>query len=827
MRISSTRLLPLSLILIAAAASVAAAQTYPGDLVAVARHGNSVTLRGSGSSVRVSFCAGDIARVDLLPRGSHAPDSSFAVIRRPDPALLLRLVESDSDVTIATRSLTVRCLRHPIRLSFIDSAGRAFLSETPGGGLGVAGEMRVASFSIGPHEHFYGTGERGDGLDRRGKKFDCWNTQVGGYVAPPATMNVGVPFIASSAGYGLFFDNTYRGTFDVGSSDPVVLSYTAAGGEMTYYVVAAGSLRGEVERYTWLTGRPVLPPRWAFGYIQSKNRYRNEEEARAVVRTMRAEHIPCDAIVLDLQWFRSMGDLSWDSTAWPDPGRMMSDFLRQGIKTILITEPYIVQPSHNYDEALRRGFVAGDSRGRPYALDGWWSCGGCTAALLDITSPAAASWWWDKYPLFMDTSVAGLWTDLGEPERHPADMVHYLGPAGRVHNIYDFLWAETIFEGMQRFRPGERVFNLTRSGWAGIQRFGVVTWSGDVSRTFEGLAAQIPIVLNMGISGLVYQNSDIGGYARNPTTAELYTRWMEFGVFTPIARAHGAGEMTHGSPTEPWMFGPETETICREMIRLRYRLLPYIYSTAHEACVSGLPLARPLVMAYPGDARFADESSSYLWGDALMVTPVLRAGASSRKVEFPAGEWVDFWTDEVIPGGTSRDVPAPLETIPLFVRRGSIIAMAQEMAFTDERPADTLTLHVYPSLHDPASATLYEDDGKTTAYLSGRYALTRFGAQVRQSGGDARLVIRLGAAEGSFPGRLARRTCIVEVHTVAAPPSGVTVDASHLERAARSDPGQIVRGAYAYDPRLSVLTFAVTGPTDRTTTVVVSGIRLR
>lgn len=803
------------------------AKTQPESLVRVVREGNAFTLRGSASGVRVTFCAEDVVRVDLLAPSSPVPDSSFAVVRQPDPGIAVSQHDSDSLLTIATRSLVVRCGRHEVRLSFADSAGSVFLAGISGGGSGADGTGRVAEFSIGPDEHFYGTGERGDGLDRRGKRFACWNTQVGGYAVPPPTMNIGVPFIASSKGYGLFFDNTYRGTFDVGSSDPVVLSYTAAGGEMTYYVVAAGSLRGEVERYTWLTGRPVLPPRWAFGYIQSKNRYRNEEEARAVVRTMRAEHIPCDAIVLDLQWFRSMGDLTWDSTAWPDPGRMMSDFLREGIRTILITEPYLVAPSRNYDEAISLGYVARDSLGRPFTLTGWWSCGGCDATLLDITNPAAASWWWSKYPSFMGSEVAGLWTDLGEPERHPPGMVHFLGSAARVHNIYNLLWARTIFEGIARFRPGDRLFNLTRSGSAGIQRYGVVTWSGDVSRTFEGLAAQIPIILNAGMSGLVYQNSDIGGYARNPTTAELYTRWMEFGVFTPVARAHGAGEMTHGSPTEPWMFGPEAESICREMIRLRYRLLPYTYSTAHEACESGLPMARPLVMMYPGDRRFVDERSSYLWGDAFLVAPVLRAGVASRDVEFPAGDWVDFRTDEIIHGGSSLTVPAPLGTLPLYVKRGSIIPMAGEMDYTDQRPADTLTLQVYPSPVGIASSTLYEDDGKSTAYLSGSYALTPFSALMRRSGHRTQMVLALGRAAGSFAGKLARRTYIVKIHTVAAVPSGVSIGGRGLHRSPDLSRDVVPASAYTYDPHASLLTLAVTRGTDTATTVIISGIRLR
>ena len=274
------------------------------------------------------------------------------------------------------------------------------------------------------------------------------------------------------------------------------------------------------------------------------------------------------------------------------------------------------------------------------------------------------------------------------------------------------------------------------------------------------------------------------------------------------------------------MFGPETEAVCRDMIGLRYRLLPYIYSMAREACVSGLPLARPLAMMYPGDARFVDESSSYLWGDALLVAPVLRPGATSREVEFPEGEWVDFRTDAIIPGGASRDVPAPLGTIPLFVRRGSIIPMAEAMDYTDERPADTLTLRVYPSPRDTASSTLYEDDGITTGYLSGSFALTRFVARVARGGNDERLVLTVGNAAGSFPGKLARRTYLVEIHTVAALPPAVTVDGAILTPVPVGAPGAVPAGGYTYDSRTSILAFAVTStccfvwPTLRTTLIV-------
>ena len=795
---------------------------FLGDFTACTRNGNVVTLRAGESYVNISFCANDVVRVDLVPSPLAALDSSFAVIRDVSADIPVDILETDSSLTVSSKMLRVRCRKFPLRLAFVDSSGRLLVAEPLSGGMAVRGEERIARFSIQAEEHFYGTGERGTRLDRRGQAFDCYNAQAGGYATPLATMNLNVLFIASTGGYAIYFDNTYRGRFDVGAADSTVMTYSAGGGVLTYYMIAAPTIAGELERYTWLTGRQPLPPRWAFGYIQSKNRYRNEEEARSIVRTMREKRFPCDGIVLDLQWFAAMGDLQWDSAAWCHPDQMMADFLDAGIKTVLITEPYIVETSVNYAEASRLGYLAKDSLGHAYTLENWWSCGGCNASLLDMTDPAARLWWWGKHPPFLGRHVAGLWTDLGEPERHPGDMRHFLGTTERVHNIYNILWAKTVFEGMSRFRPGERIFNLTRSGSAGIQRYGVIPWSGDVSRSFAGLEVQLPMLLNMGMSGLAYHNSDIGGYARNPTTPELYIRWMEFGVFSPVTRAHGAGEVVHGAPTEPWQFGPEAEGICREMLRLRYRLLPYNYTMAYRNYETGLPLARPIIMMYPGDKRFTDESSSYLWGDDFLVSPVVEAGQRTKRVNFPKGEWVDFWTDELVRGGKTLEVSAPLGRIPLFVKSGSIIPMAPPMHYSDEGSLDTLTLCVYPASGGTSTSFLYEDDGKTTSYQNGSYSLAKFQQSSVKENGLLHVTFGIGAANGRYTGKPHKRTYAVEIHRVSAPPAGVRLNGKVVPVVSSASGARFAGAGYRFDPRVSRLTVFVSGNSDSAYTLSLS-----
>ncbi len=748
-------------------ALTAHAQMYLGNYSGRTYENGIVTVQAETSAVRFRLFTPDILRIDLLPSAHSVADSSFVVVQDPQDHVPVSFQETDSLLTIVSSHMRIMCRKYPLRVSFTDSAGLVLLAEPPGGGMSSDRQTRGLRFLLHDYDHFYGTGERGTSLDKRGQQFESYNTQVPGYSTPLATMNLNVPLLTTTNGYALFVDNIFKGRFDLGSSNPATFSYSAAGGELSWYFIAAKTIPEQLEKYTWLTGRQPLPPRWVFGFIQSKNRYENELEARALVRTMRDKQIPCDAVVLDLKWFDAMGDVSWNESAWPHHEKMVTDFLLQGIKTILITEPYIIQPSVNFTEADANGYLAKDSAGHAFLLDEWWSCGGrCSASLLDITNPAAQLWWWRKHPSAFGTHAAGIWTDLGEPERHPEGMNHYLGSAEKIHNIYNLLWAKTVFDGFTRLHPDERVVNISRSGFAGIQRYGVLPWSGDVARSFAGLQVQMPMLLNMGMSGLAYHNSDIGGYSRMATTPELYIRWMQYGVFCPIARAHGAGETVRGFPTEPWQFGTEAETICRDYIRLRYRLLPYIYTMAHRNYESGLPLARPLFWLDPGESTLLNESSSYMWGDAFLVSPVVKAEQRVQEVRLPRGTWINYWTGDAVTGGRVVSVAAPLDRLPLFVKAGSIIPMAPAMNYTDEHAIDTLTVRMYPFDSGPTSYSLYEDDGRTREYQSSRHSSTTFTHHSAGSQNGTVLTLTIGRSYGEYTGKLAQRVCILDVRGV-------------------------------------------------------------
>ncbi len=746
-----------------------------GNLTRHSLEGNTAILNVDSGSVKVTFYSSDIVRIDQIPGPRYVLDSSFVVIQTPSAVTAVTLFETDSNLVLKTDRMRIVCEKYPMRLIFYSDDGKKLLEQSLRKNSPTTDRSRRLQFVMQHNDHFYGTGERGTQLDKRDQRFVSYNTQVGGYSDPLETMNLNVPFVVNPNGYSVYIDNTYRGIFDFGKSDTSLFSYTAEGGELSWYIIAAQSIPEQLQRYTWLTGRQPLPPRWAFGFIQSKNRYENGNETRSIVSEMRKRKFPCDAVVLDLAWFKHMGDITWDESAWPDHETMISDFLADGIKTILITEPYIIQPSVNFKEADSFGFLAKDSNGRTQFLEKWWSCGGCNSTLLDLTNPAAQQWWWKKHPAAFGAHVAGIWTDLGEPEKHPESMTHFLGSTVKIHNIFNLLWAKTIYEGFTAMRPNERVVNLTRSGFAGIQRYGVLPWSGDVARSFGGLAVQLPMLLNMGMSGIAYHNSDIGGYARNPTSPELYVRWMQYGVFCPITRAHGAGEVVKGSATEPWMFGSEAETINRTYLNLRYQLLPYNYSLAYQNYSTGLPFARPLFWSEPQNEELKNESSSYMWGDAFLVSPVVTSGQKKKEIVLPKGLWTDYWSDSVLVGGRRVTVETSLDKLPLFVKAGSIVPMAPLMQYSDERALDTLTVHIYPDTAAGAeySFVMYEDDGKTLDYRTGKFMTTIF--TVRSTGPTNRqtLILTVKPSDGVFAGQPRQRTFLFEFHHTGSDPKRI------------------------------------------------------
>jgi len=762
-------------------------------------------LANDGSTLQVRRWSPGVVRVDYFAPGrTLAADSSVSVVQEQAlPGKPLQTQDNKTAVSIPLGpELQAYIQKSPLRVSILQGADtliaeatgpfrRQAASPTPAANAEPGGT--AVRFRLQPGEQLYGTGARALPVDRRGYRLKLYNEAHYAYQNGEPTLNVTLPVVLSSRGYLLLFDHYTAGYLDLGKTDPNVLEYGGEGLSSLSYFVVTGKDQGEIlSRYTALTGRQPLPPRWAMGLIQSRFGYRSDAETENVAARMRREGFPLDGLVHDLYWFGGttrQGDLEWDRRKFLDPIGMMKRLEQKGVKTILISEPYVMRTSANDSLVRSRGLVGTDAAGKPLTVASFWAG---PATILDMYKPSARAWLWSYYKKHHDTGVHGWWSDLGEPENHPEAMRHVLGPTRQVHNAFGMAWASIFAENYAKEYPNERLFNLARSGWAGMQRNSVFPWSGDVQRTWSGFQAQVPIMLGMGVGGVGYMHSDAGGFCVGGIDSELYTRWLQMASLCPIMRPHG-----EGVPPEPFYYPEPYKSAVRDAAHLRYELLPYLYTLAWQNTTTGAPLARMMefdrqlsVDSYPlsGRSNKANGRTSlttdnqqlttasndqYLLGPSLLVAPVLQPGQRRRNVVLPAGSWVDFYSGQTLAGGRTVSVPAPLARTPLLVKAGAFVPMTNYRPSTARYLPDTLLLRYYP---DPqvteSSFTMYDDDGHSAQALAKKQyeTLTMRGFYSR-----AQTDVLL-SSDGEYPGQPVFRFLRLLVQRVAAPPTQVLLD---------------------------------------------------
>jgi len=709
-------------------------------------------------------------------------------------------------------------------------------------------------FRLAPGERLYGTGARALPLDRRGYRLELYNQAHYGYQNGEQNLNVTLPVVLSSRGYLLLFDHYAPGYLDLGKQRPDALEYGAQGLRSLSYFVVTGQNQAEIlDRYTALTGRQPLPPRWALGLIQSRFGYRSQAEMLRVASQMRRSGFPLDALVLDLFWFGGttrQGDFAWDAANFPDPAGMMRDLQAQGVNTILISEPYVMRTSRNDSLVRTQGLVGTTAAGQPFTVGSFWAG---PASILDVFKPQARTWLWAQYRRLHNQGAAGWWSDLGEPENHPLAMRHAAGTAAQVHNAYGMRWAQIFQDNYAQEYPKERLFNLARSGWAGMQRNSVFPWSGDISRTWSGLQAQVPIMLGMGQTGVGYMHSDAGGFGANAIQdPELYTRWLQLAALCPVMRPHSDQVVA----PEPYTYPEPYRSIVRQYAHLRAELLPYLYTLAAQNTLTGAPLARtmdfgsvirpdplappapstdldtpdeggnwsgsepadrfsllaPPLPGSPATAALVPPGDQYLLGPNLLVAPVSQPGQRRRNVELPAtpGGWVDFETGQTLPGGQTVGLPAPLGHLPLLARAGTFVPMTAYRPSTAAFRPDTLVARYFP---DPqvttSSFTVYEDDGHSAQALAQRqYATLRLTGRVA-----ATQTVVTATVAGTYPGAPTQRLVQLRVARVAAAPTAVQLGGQPLAAT-----------AWHYDATRHELQVAF--PLTTQSTIILTGLRL-
>ncbi len=665
-------------------------------------------------TITVTAVGDDIVRVDVVPDGwngtrlpSLAQEKSVKAAAKVNDLgdMCVLRTAGGMKVVYVNGSITVGCGNDFYVTDLCDRS---------------SGDLRLLH---GGGESFYGAGERGYSFNLAGDTLINYNAQNYGYqMGEKRTKQMGItmPMVISSKGYGIFFDDFCKSSLVVGNNE---LQYTSTSPQpLSYYVIAGnGKVENVVKNFTWLVGRQELPPLWTLGYITSKYGYHDQRESEGVVDTLKREGYPLDGIVFDLYWYgkeEDMGRLEWDREKWPDHRKMLRDFKQQGVNVVTISQPYVLTNGRaidNYRTLDPQGlFCKTDGTDTTHTVTIWVGQGG----MFDVSNPATRLWMRNRYKSLTDEGVTGWWGDLGEPEKHPLEIRHWNGlTAEQYHNYYGNEWSRIIYDMFKEEYPDRRPMVMMRAGTAGLQRYSVFPWSTDVSRSWGGMQPQVNIMLNTGLSGLGYMSHDVGGFAVDPNNkrdGELYIRWLQLGLFSPMLRTHSTYQ------AEPYNY-KEFGDLTLRLIKARYTWLPYNYTLAYENARNGLPLVRPLGF-YEDDkniARFDGINDQYLWGHDVMVAPVMQQGATSRSITFPEGTWVDInHPEKRYQGHTTINYPAPVEVLPLFARAGAFIPQANyEMQNVGDYDPDRLDI-VYYANSTPSTYTLFDDDLHSTGTMA-------------------------------------------------------------------------------------------------------------
>jgi alpha-glucosidase len=690
-------------------------RTYLGPFTSLEGCDDGVWIRCDGGSIRVSVLGEGTVKVQLSPEGGVTEEHSHAVVHEGRASF--SIVEKENEVELRTQEIILNIKKDPLLLSFSDKDGHLLCRdcEPMRWKRAEEGYSVVCTKEMPLEEHYYGLGEKSGFLDKRRSSLVMWNTDAYEYDRGSDPLYVSIPFftgLRNGIAYGIFFDNTYRAFLDFGRAREDSYMFGSAGGEFRYYFFYGPDIKKVIERYTEITGKPFMPPEWALGHQMSRYSYYPQDRVVEIAKKIREERIPCDAMYLDIDHSEGYLPFVW-SRDFPEPERMMEELRKLGMDIVPIVDPAMkVSDCYPpYAEALERGYLL-KRRGYIY-MDRMWP-GLC--AWPDFTREDVREWWGEKYGVYTGLGIRGIWNDMNEPsvfndrKTMKDDVMFGDGFShAKHHNDYALFETKATYEGLKNLGV-EQPFVLSRAGFAGVQRYAAL-WTGDNTASWEHLALQIPMLLNMSLSGLSLVGSDIGGFIGS-STPELLVRWYEANALIPFFRNH-TGKGTYDQ--EPWVFGRYYEDIIRRQIEMRYELLPYLYSLAYESHTRGYPIMRPLFFEFQSDEGTYTIEDEFMIGPYLLAAPVIREGARARSVYLPEGDWYDYNSRELYRGSRRMLYDAPLDRLPLFVRSGAIIPKQQAVQSTKEE--SEWWIEVYGK--EPSAFTLYREGRATDVRWNG------------------------------------------------------------------------------------------------------------
>lgn len=676
-------------------------------------HGSFIITFYNESIVRIRVCEEDFEE-----------DFSYSVIAIPEnPEFIVE--EINGEIILSTGKLVVKIMKDPLRISFLNLQGSVICADDKAFGTSWLGTQVTTYKELQKGERFIGLGEKTGPLDKQGKGYENWNTDAFGYGVDTDPIYSSIPFyigIHHNLQYGIFFDNSFKSHFNFGASNNRFSSFSADGGEMNYYFIYGETITDVIFQYTKLTGRIELPPIWSLGYQQCRYSYSSEEEVLRIADTFRMKDIPADAIVLDIHHMDKYKIFTWNPATFKNPEKLIAKLKQKGFHAVVICDPGIKISAdyHAYKKGIENDIFLKYPDGALYEAQVW--PGWCH--FPDFSKAECRELWSQLLQHYTQAGVTGFWNDMNElatwgqmmPEMIQFDYEGKKASLRRMKNLYGLLMAGATQTAARKQLNGKRPFNLSRSGFAGIQRFAAL-WTGDNTSSEEHMLLGVRMVNNLGISGVPFTGYDVGGFTSDAST-ELFARWISIGAFSPFFRGHS---IINSHSAEPWTFGERVLEISRNYIKLRYKLLPYIYSSFYEASINGLPVCRSLVINYPHEAKIfhQDFQNQYLFGQNIMVAPAPGNQELSR-VFLPEGLWYDLFTDKVFNGTEEIIVESPLEKLPLFVKGSGILFLQSEIASTTQKPDDTLEVHIYNGTLE-SYFTYYEDDGDSYQYLENEF----------------------------------------------------------------------------------------------------------
>lgn len=703
-------------------------------------HWQRETFGISGNAERAKFLvtlySDSIVRIQLT-REDFFEDFSYSVVASPAPATW-NVTDDEQSVRITTTRLVVLVKKDSMTFQFQDREGKIINEDEELFGTSWIGEQAATYKKLQESERFIGLGEKTGPLDRRGFGYTNWNTDNFGYTSGSDPLYCSTPFyigIHHNLAYGIFFDNTHKSYFNFGASNDRFASFSADQGEMNYYFIHGDHVREIIQQYTFLTGRMEMPPLWSIGYQQCRYSYYPDKEVINVANTFREKDIPADAIVFDIHYMEQYKIFTWSKKDFSDPAKLLTHLRQLGFNVVVMCDPGIKveKDYHAYEDGIQQDVFIKYPDGKPYTGQVW--PGWCH--FPDFTRPATRTWWKEQFREYVEHGISGFWNDMNEiatwgnmlPENIEMDFEGEKSSLRRGRNIYGFQMARSTYEGTKALMKNRRPFNLTRSGFSGVQRYAAV-WTGDNVAYDEHMMLGVRLLNSMGLTGIAFAGYDVGGFVGDANT-KLFARWVSIGAFSPFFRGHS---MINSRDSEPWSYGEEVEQISRNYIKFRYQLLPYLYSLFHEASETGMPVQRSLAIDYTHDAKIyeAQFHHQYLFGPSIMVVPV-ESNKEFVKVYFPKGNfWYSLYTGEKYPGQTEAILECPLHRLPVFVKAGAIIPMQPVISHTGEK-SESLHVHVYAGETDH-DFLFYEDDGASFDYQQGVYSkrLMRYEARANR-----------------------------------------------------------------------------------------------